>query len=121
MMDPLIVRGAGVVPAVMTAIENPSMERRRVAIRFLGNGRYAEALPLLLRLFSQPDEPDKDEILVSIYRIDQNVGSTLAEGTATTDPALSSAKRDILTHAPYLATRRSYFQAWLGMHDLESD
>src|SRR6476620_12708085 len=60
MVDPLILEGHCVVPAVIVAIENRSMLRRRVAIRYLGNERTKEALPVLLRLLRDDSDPDRD-------------------------------------------------------------
>ncbi|MBK7708645.1 MAG: hypothetical protein IPJ30_23520 [Acidobacteria bacterium] len=61
--DPLILAGDRAVPRVLERIRDKKMPRRPAAIRFLGNGRYASALPVLIELFSDSSDPDRENIL----------------------------------------------------------
>jgi hypothetical protein len=69
--EPLEQEGARVVPLVIKEISNRAMPNRRYAISFLGEGRYAEALPVLERILSDPTEIEyfRADALLAIFEI----------------------------------------------------
>jgi hypothetical protein len=54
--DPLILVGPRVVPLVIADLPKKGTPRRLYAIRFLGNGHYSRALPVLEQLLEDDEE-----------------------------------------------------------------
>jgi hypothetical protein len=54
--DPLILVGPRVVPLVIADLPKKGTPRRLYAIRFLGNGRYPRALPVLEQILGDDGE-----------------------------------------------------------------
>lgn len=118
LMDPLILAGARVVPAVIDAVADRDMPNRRYAILFLGNGRYRDALPRLADIVDDETEPDyfRGDALSATYQIDRERGVALAREHARREDYLGRIARDIArgTHQP---PKRSYLAAVLGIHN----
>ena len=70
--NPLERAGRAVVPLVIAELPNRSMRLRRYAIRFLGEGRYREALPALETILNDTTELDyiRGDALLAIAEID---------------------------------------------------
>lgn len=116
LMDPLILGGKKVVPVVVSKLIEPEMPRRRYAIAFLGNGRYAEALPVLKNILEEEREIDyvRADALEAIYRIDQQLGLTSARSYANRADRLGRMSEQILREPSRLEGHRSYLDALLG-------
>ncbi|MBK8811674.1 MAG: HEAT repeat domain-containing protein [Acidobacteria bacterium] len=117
--EPLILLGDRAVPVVLQRIRDKKMPRRRAAIRFLGNGKYPSALPVLQELYSDTTDPDRDVLLTEIFRIDQSEGSRLAMLVRNDKGDLGKSARDVIVRERYLLKRRSFFEAWLAYQGLE--
>jgi hypothetical protein len=80
--QPLKAEGRDVVPLVIRDLPNRAMPRRRYAIAFLGYGQYAEALPALEKILTDPTEIDyfRADALLAIYEISPTRARTLASG-----------------------------------------
>jgi hypothetical protein len=88
--DPLIAQGAKMVPAICEAVAHRSMKRRRYAIGALGYIGDRGAIPTLERVFLDPTEIYyfRSDALEAIYRLDREVGRTLASKVSPTDDEL---------------------------------
>ena len=69
--DPLRRDGSRVVPLVIRDLPNKAMPRRRYAISFLGEGRHAQALPVLEQILFDATEISyfRVDALLAIYEI----------------------------------------------------
>lgn len=119
LLDPLILEGDKVVPLVMEKIQYKDMPRRRYAISFLGNGSYRESLPVLQQILGDKAEPDhfRCSALQSIFQIDVQLGTTYAEKFQVENDCLGEMAKAILAKDTWIDRRRSYLDAWLGLHD----
>jgi hypothetical protein len=111
---PLVLAGDDVVPLVIQHIRDSSAVRRSMAIRFLGNGGYRDALPTLRTILEDRREPryHRVEALIAIYRIDQDEGITLArQAIRNGDDALTLCSRTILEDPQSLPDHISYIAA----------
>ena len=78
--DPPILAGKRVVPLVIADLPKKGTPRRLYAIRFLGNGRYSRALPVLQQLLGDDEEGVAFgvEALRAIYQISPHRAGQLA-------------------------------------------
>lgn len=100
LMDPLIVAGKGVVPLVITEIENPNMVKRRYAIGALGNIGDKDALPTLEKILDNNMEEDyiRCDALNSIGLIDFERAKELSRNNNDSSvECLSSLSAEILS------------------------
>jgi hypothetical protein len=118
LMDPLILAGNDVVPLVLEQLPNPHMRRRRYAIGFLGNGSYAEALPVLRMILANEGEGDlfRGDALRAICRIDAAESARRAPAFTARGDYLGTSARAILQEG-CAGERRTRAQAAAGRHD----
>jgi hypothetical protein len=118
-LDPLILAGKKVVPLIIEKIQDRNMQRRRVAIDFLGNGSYKQALPVLEKIMKDETEENRFRAaaLISVFKIDKNYGRQFAQQYKDNEDDLGKAARDILDHKDYLKYRRTYLDALFRRHD----
>ncbi len=119
LMDPLILNGRRVVPLVVAEIPNKEMRLRRYAIGFLGNGRYAEALPALEEILKDESEVYyfRADALEAIYQISQDKARALAPAYTNGEDLLGQAAREIVAGRSPVLWERTYFQAFLHRHE----
>jgi HEAT repeat protein len=119
LMDPLILAGDKVVPVVIERVNDRDMPRRRYAIAFLGNGSYRQAIPVLEQILQDRTEKDyfRGDALESLYKIDMQVGTNYAQKYQTENDHLRRTATKILAGDSSMKQRRSYWDAWLGMHN----
>jgi hypothetical protein len=117
-MDPLILAGEKVVPAVIDAVRHKEMPRRRYAILFLGNGGYVQALPVLRDIAGDEHEGEhfRGDALAAIYDIDRTEGTAVARKHSERPDYLGRTARDILS-GRYRAVHRSYLAALLEVNE----
>lgn len=117
-LDPLILAGEKVVPLIIEKIQDKYMNRRRLAIDFLGNGEYKQALPVLQKIMQDENEEQhfRQTCLISIFQIDKTVGTEFAQYYKN-DIVLGEISKDILSNKEYLHYRRTYIDALLRRHD----
>jgi hypothetical protein len=115
-MDPLIIAGDKVAPAVIEAVNDEKTPKRRYGILFLGNGAYKEALPTLRSILDNPRESEyiRGDALQSIFLIDFVEGQQRADLYKNDPNYLGGIARDILANEEYLQKRRSVIDAILG-------
>ena len=77
---PLVMAGQSVVPAIIEAIADPEMPKRRYAIGALGDIGSSEALDSLQRILQNDAEIDyfRADALEAIYKIDADRGREAA-------------------------------------------
>lgn len=116
-MDPLILNADLVKDRVIKEIKNPTMDKRRYAIGFLGNARVKKALPTLRNILANEQEVTyiRADALESIYQISPDQGRSLAEKYKSRDDFLGKIAGGLLdgSHEPF---ERTYFQALRGCH-----
>jgi hypothetical protein len=119
LMDPLILAGDDVVPLVLEAIANSELPRRRYAIHFLGNGRYAEATEALLGILYNSEERDyfRGDALAALNQIDSSLAQGLAEDYIERTDYLGRRARNIADGEDEYWYQRSYDDALRGRHD----
>jgi uncharacterized lipoprotein NlpE involved in copper resistance len=117
-LDPLILAGEKVVPLIIEKIRDRSMQRRRLAIDFLGNGEYEQALPVLIKILNDETEESHFRVaaLISIFQIAENLGNEFAQRYKN-DSNLGKTSMDILSNKDYLRYRRTYIDALFRRHD----
>lgn len=117
-LDPLILAGNKVVPLIIEKIRDRNMKRRRLAIDFLGNGEYRQALPTLEKIMLDETEERRfrETALISIFRIDKKLGDKFAQQYKN-DGGLGKIAQDILSNKDYLDNRRTYLDALFRRHD----
>lgn len=95
------------------------MPRRRLAIEFLGNGSYNEAIPVLEVILNDRSEQEHIRItaLVAIYQIEPQQGTRDAVRYQLESGELGKVSKDILAKKDYLDYRRTYFDALIRRHD----
>ena len=118
LMDPLIIHVEIVKQRVIQEIQDPTMDKRRYAILFLGNERIKEALPVLRKILNNQEEKDyfRGDALESIYRIDSAEGIQRAKEFINQKDYLGNLSREIVngTFVPFYRTRQ---QALSGYHE----
>lgn len=117
--DPLILGGDRVVPLVIERVKDKKMPRRRYAIAFLGNGSYAQALPVLQTILHDSSELDyfRTDALHSIYQIDAALGLKYAQSYTNESNDLGESSRDLLSEKRFVRARRTYLAAWVASFD----
>ena len=68
-LHPLILAGSEVVPLIIKKIQDRNMKRRRLAIDFLGNGEYKQALSVLTNILNDETEENHFRQLASVFNI----------------------------------------------------
>ncbi|HZE72059.1 MAG TPA: hypothetical protein VE135_21330 [Pyrinomonadaceae bacterium] len=119
LMDPLIIAGDKVVPIVLKEVKNKKMPRRRYAIRFLGNGSYSDAMPVLRSILQDSGEEDyfRGDALISINLIDESLGREFAQKSINERNNLGDVSHQVLSGYPEIRKRRSYLDAIAGHHE----
>lgn len=117
-LDPLILAGERVVPLIIEKIQDKNMPRRRLAIDFLGNGSYRQAVPVLEKILKDETEEEhfRTTALTSIFQIDENLGNQYAQQYKD-DQVLGKTSSDILARKEYITYRRTYLDALFRRHD----
>jgi len=115
-MDPLILAGRRVVPGVLRDLEEKKLPSARAAeaVRFLGNGGYAETLPLLKKVFSDSGEPHylRAEALRAIAMIDRDLALEYAQGYMVDLSPIGYVSRDLDRGHADAFERRTYWDAF---------
>ncbi len=119
LMDPLILNGHRVVPLVLSEIQKKEMPLRRYAIGFLGNGHYAEAMPLLEKILSDESEIFyfRADALEAIYQIAPNRARVLAPEYTSGEDLLGKMAQDIVAGRNPVYFTRSYWEAFFSVHE----
>ena len=118
-MDPLILAGAKVVPLVLERIQDPSMPKRIVAIWFLGNGGYKEAIPVIQRMLQNESEDiySRAYSLIALYQLDRPNGLKQSKAFYTRSDFLGKIAMEVMRETEYVTQRRSYLDALWGNHN----
>lgn len=114
-MDPLVLVGEPVVEPVLREVVDLRLGYRAGLIRFLGNGRYAAAEPVLDRLVDRKSEPGylRCEALIALTRVNQAAGQNKAMRYKSDMGDLGYCAKQVLAGlAP--EARRTYAQARLA-------
>ena len=114
MCDPLILVGPRVVPLVIADLPKKGTPRRLYAIRFLGNGRYARALPVLQQLLAD-DEEDlafRVEAFRAIYQISPDRARQLAPVYGYAKDKLARVAAAVAANRDPDCWTRTYWQAF---------
>ena len=116
--DPLILAGPRVVPLVILDLPKKGTARRLYAIRFLGNGHYKRALPVLEQLLADDAEnvSFRVEAFEAIYQISPDRARQLAPVYGYGRDRLARVAADIATHRDPGCWTRSYWQAFWHQH-----
>lgn len=119
LMDPLILKGSGVVPLVLLDVRNKDTKLRRYAIGFLGNGRYRSALPVLESVLADGMELDyfRADAMIAIYQIDPRRAATLAPRYVDRTDQLGDVTRTIQAGGNPVLWRRTWWQALRHAHE----
>ena len=112
--DPPILAGPRVVPLVIADLPKKGTARRLYAIRFLGNGRYSRALPVLQQLLGDDEEGDafRVEALRAIYQISSHRAGQLAPAYGYGHDQLARVAVDIAANRDPGCWTRTYWQAF---------
>jgi len=116
--DSLILAGPRVVPLVIADLPKKGTPRRLYAIRFLGNGRYSRALPVLEQLLAD-DEEDvafRVEAFRAIYQISPDRARQLAPVYGYSRDQLARVAADIAANRDPGCWTRTYWQALRHEH-----
>jgi HEAT repeat protein len=115
---PLAATGNRAVPAVVTAIRDPSLRYRRYAIAYLGWAGDSQAIPALLQILEDTSEIDyfRGDALEAIACLHRPLGDSLARANSDAAGDLGSAVRQIgdgpfcpdLGFSPMLAVQRLF-------------
>ena len=118
MCDPLILVGPRVVPLVLADLPKQGMPRRLYAIRFLGNGRYRWALPVLGQLLGDDAEnvSFRVEAFRAIYQIWPDRARQLAPTYGYGHDQLARVAADIAANRDPGCWTRTYWQALRHQH-----
>ena len=118
LMDPLILHADIVKERVIEKIQDPTMEKRRYAIGFLGVARVEEALPTLRTILADENEKEyfRADAMERIYLISRDEGRSLAGEHSSREGFLGFIAKGLLdgSHEPF---QRSYAQALMGHHE----
>jgi hypothetical protein len=119
LMDPLILKGSGVVPLVLAEVQDRDMRLRRYAIGFLGRGRYRAALPVLERIVGDATELHyfRAGALEAIYQINQDRARAFAPRYVESEGLLGEVARTIAAGGNPVWSRRSWWQAFRHVHE----
>ena len=116
--DPLILAGPRVVPLVIADLPKKGTLRRLYAIRFLGNGRYSRALPVLQQLLADDAEnvSFRVEAFRAIYQISPERARQLAPVYGYGRDQLARVAEDVAANRDPGCWTRSYWQAFRHGH-----
>jgi hypothetical protein len=116
--DPLILVGPRVVPLVIADLPKKGTPRRLYAIRFLGNGHYLRALPVLQQLLADDEENTafRVEAFKAIYQVSPVLGRQLAPLYGYGRDQLARVAEDIASNRDPEFWTRSYWQAFRHQH-----
>jgi hypothetical protein len=116
--DPLILVGPRVVPLVLADLPKQGTPRRLYAIRFLGNGRYLPALPLLEQLLADDAEhlAFRVEAFKAIYQISPQRARQLAPVYGYGRDQLARLAATIAANRDPECWTRTYWQAFRHQH-----
>lgn len=116
-MDPLIVSGDGIVPTVLEKIKNKDQPKRSAAIRFLWNGNYVEAIPVLEDILNDKNDEERVSALLTIYGLNSELGMKYAKEFQYENSELGKAASSIVqTQTGWLADKRSYNEALVSYY-----
>ena len=112
--DPLILVGPRVVPLVIADLPKKGTPRRLYAIRFLGNGRYARALPVLQQLLADDGEDlaFRVEPFRAIYQISPDRARQLAPLYGYANDRLARVAAAVAANRDPDCWTRTYWQAF---------
>ncbi len=101
--DPLIEKGAEMVPAIIEAVRHKDMKRRRYAIGALGQIKCKAAIELLEDILKDKSELEhfRSDALHAIYRIDQELGTKLASEFKSENSYLRMISEEIFRRAAW--------------------
>jgi hypothetical protein len=112
--DPLILTGPRVVPLVIADLPKKGTPRRLYAIRFLGNGGYLRALPVLEQLLG--DDAESVGFRVEAFKAIDQISPERARQLAPTygygHDQLARVAADIAAGRDPGCWRRTYWQAF---------
>lgn len=119
--DPLIVMGDSVVPVLMKEIKNKEMPKRMVAIYFLGDFGYRDALPVLESILQDETEHEnvRAGVLYSIYQLDSEAGMKYAQ-TYRDSQGIGNTAKSLLKEGVPKVEKRSYSAAILSYYSNEA-
>lgn len=122
LMTPLVKAGPKMVPVILQAIFHKDMRLRRYAIGALGNLNDTSALEPLTAIVNDTKEEDyfRGDALSSIYKLDQGLGTKLAEKFASEGDNLKMICTAILKKEPWLLAGLSPEPAAGGTCDAEA-
>jgi hypothetical protein len=112
--DPLILAGPRVVPLVVADLPKKGTPRRLYAIRFLGNGGYRRALPVLEQLLADDAEnvAFRMEAFRAIYQVSPERARQLAPTYGYGHDRLARVAADIAAGRDPGCWTRTYWQAF---------
>ena len=116
--DPLILVGPRVVPLVIADLPKKGTPRRLYAIRFLGNGHYVRALPVLQQLLADDEESVTFRVaaFMAIYQISPDLARQLAPTYGYGHDQLARVAADIFANRDPGCWTRTYWQAFRHQH-----
>jgi hypothetical protein len=116
--DPLILAGPRVVPLVIADLPKKGTPRRLYAIRFLGNGRYSLALPVLQQILADDAENAAFRVAAfkAIYQISPGRARQLAPVYGYGRDQLARVADDSAANRDPDCWTRSYWQAFRHQH-----
>jgi hypothetical protein len=116
--DPLILVGPRVVPLVIADLPKKGTPRRLYAIRFLGNGHYLRALPVLQQLLADEEEKIafRVEAFKAIYQVSPDRARQLAPVYGYGHDQLARVAADIAANRDPDCWTRTYWQAFRHQH-----
>ena len=101
---------------LIEAIKDPAMQGRQLAIEFLGEGGYGDALPVLDAIVRDPAEPDRLRVaaLEASFLIARYKGRLLAREFQN-DPVLGASADTILHNEDAIRNRPSRVQTLINL------
>jgi HEAT repeat protein len=116
--DPLILVGPRAVPPVIADLLKKGMRRRLYLIRFLGNGGYLRALPVLEQVLGDNEESVtfREAAFKAIYQISPQRGRQLAPVYGYSRDRIARVAEDIAAGRDPHCWTRTYWQAFRHAH-----
>ena len=117
MMDPLIVSGDGIVITVLKKIKDKKQVGRGVAIMFLWNGDYKQAIPVLEEILKDQNDDERVRAMLAIYGLDPVLGMSYAKQLQNQHDELGkTAKSIVKTKTGWLADKRYFTDAFISYY-----